>query len=164
MAEIDQLYRAHGPSLLAYLRRAFGWCGSPPDMLQETFLQALRAPQRLADAESPRAWLFSIARHVGQTAARKYRPTESLEAVSQSATDGKIEQSDDLRALREAIAQLPATMREPLELRLQENFSYEEIAVMLEIPIGTVRSRLHNAMRRLREQMGAEPQKRKSDG
>jgi RNA polymerase sigma-70 factor (ECF subfamily) len=44
-------------------------------------------------------------------------------------------------------------LREALELRLRENLSYEEIAHVLDIPIGTVRSRLHSALRQLRERM-----------
>ena len=55
--------------------------------------------------------------------------------------------------MRRAIAKLPDEMRETLELRLADDLSYEEIAAVLEIPVGTVRSRLHNAVRKLREEM-----------
>jgi RNA polymerase sigma-70 factor (ECF subfamily) len=160
MQELEDLYHAHGPALLAYLRRAFGRCASPQDMLQETFLQALHHEERLATVDSPRAWLFGIARHVGLNTVRKYRPTESLD----NAPVCRAEPDDELAAMREAIAKLPPAMGEPLELRLRENLSYEEIASMLEIPIGTVRSRLHNAMRRLRDEMGAEQPRRNSHG
>jgi RNA polymerase sigma-70 factor, ECF subfamily len=149
MEKIEHLYHAHGPALLAYLQRNFGRSGSAQDMLQETFLQALRRQDRLAAADSPRAWLFGIARHVGLTALRNHRPTEQLGVVPLQLTEPNLE----LEAMREAIAQLLPTMREPLELRLRENLSYEEIAAMLEIPVGTVRSRLHTAMQRLREAM-----------
>lgn len=52
--------------------------------------------------------------------------------------------------MREAIAQLAPELRETLELRLTDELSYEEIASVLGVPVGTVRSRLHNAVRRLR--------------
>jgi RNA polymerase sigma-70 factor, ECF subfamily len=149
MQKIEHLYRAHGPALLAYLQRNFGRSASAQDMLQETFLQALRRQDRLAAADSPRAWLFGIARHVGLTALRNRRPTESLDASPPPLT----ELNPELETMREAIAQLLPTMREPLELRLRDNLSYEEIATMLEIPIGTVRSRLHTALQRLRDVM-----------
>jgi len=152
MNEIEQLYHAHGPALLAYLRRTFGWCAAPADMLQETFLQAIRGRDRLGEVDSPRAWLFGIARHVGQTAARRHRPMESLD----TARSGGAEINDELVAMREAIAKLPLAMGETLELRLRENLSYEEIAAVLEIPIGTVRSRLHGAMQKLRDELGDE--------
>jgi RNA polymerase sigma-70 factor, ECF subfamily len=144
---LQELYRAHGGDLLVYLRRSFGRCASPEDMLQETFLQALRRPDRLARAASPRAWLFGIARHVGLTALRRHRPAVSLNAIEPRAAGPP----PQVEAVRLAIASLPDVAREALELRLREQLSYEEIAEMLDIPIGTVRSRLHNAMRQLRQ-------------
>ena len=148
MSDIERLYQDHGPALLSYLRRSFGWCASAEDMLQETFVQVLRRPGDLDEAVSPRAWLFGIARHLGQTAARRHRPMAELK---ESATSSA---GSDLLDLRQAIAELSPTLREPLELRLGEQLSYEEIAQVLEIPVGTVRSRLHNAMRELRRRMG----------
>jgi RNA polymerase sigma-70 factor (ECF subfamily) len=154
MQEIERLYQAHGPALLAYLRRSFGGRGgdAPEDLLQETFAQALRHRERLAAAVSPRAWLFGIARHVGLTAARRLR---IVEPIDEHRTAAK-EDDPRLAAMREAIAALPPAMREALQLRLREGLSYEEIAQVLEIPLGTVRSRLHNAMRQLREAMDVE--------
>jgi RNA polymerase sigma-70 factor (ECF subfamily) len=149
MEKIEHLYQAHGPALLGYLQRSFGRCAVAEDLLQETFLQALRGQDRLAAVDSPRAWLFGIARHVGLTAVRRHRPTQSLDVVPEAL----VEPNPELAAMREAIAQLLPAMREPLELRLRENLSYEEIATMLEIPLGTVRSRLHTAMQKLRDAM-----------
>ena len=53
--------------------------------------------------------------------------------------------------MHNAIAALPTAQREVLELKLQHELTYEEIASVLEIPIGTVRSRIHHAVLRLRE-------------
>ena len=81
MRDLERLYQTHGAALLAYLRRGFGWCASPEDLRQDTFVAAMRRPQRLAAAQSPRAWLFGIARHIGLTAARRHRnPTPLVEA------------------------------------------------------------------------------------
>jgi RNA polymerase sigma-70 factor (ECF subfamily) len=55
--------------------------------------------------------------------------------------------------MREAICCLPEIHREVLELRLRDDLSYEEIAQVLNIPVGTVRSRLHHAVRGLRERL-----------
>jgi len=149
MRDLERLYQTHGAALLAYLRRGFGWCASPEDMLHDTFVAAMRRPQRLAAAQSPRAWLFGIARHIGLTAARRHRnPAPLVEATAPA------DQTDpQIADLRELIAALPDALRETLELRLRERISYEEIAQVLAIPIGTVRSRLHAAMQQLREQM-----------
>jgi RNA polymerase sigma-70 factor (ECF subfamily) len=53
--------------------------------------------------------------------------------------------------MRRAIGRLPPHQRETLQLRLVDDLSYDEIAAVLEIPVGTVRSRLHNAVRTLGE-------------
>ena len=54
---------------------------------------------------------------------------------------------------QDAVARLPEPFREVLELRLREELSYGQIAQVLEIPVGTVRSRLHHAVQRLRESL-----------
>jgi RNA polymerase sigma-70 factor (ECF subfamily) len=58
-----------------------------------------------------------------------------------------------LELMREAIGRLNAASRQVLELRLQRELSYEEMATTLGVPIGTVRSRLHHAVRQLRQHL-----------
>jgi RNA polymerase sigma-70 factor (ECF subfamily) len=58
-----------------------------------------------------------------------------------------------LEVMREGIARLNAISRQVLELRLQQELSYEEMAAILGVPVGTVRSRLHHAVRQLREHL-----------
>jgi RNA polymerase sigma-70 factor (ECF subfamily) len=148
-ANVDGWYREYGSALLRYLARRFGSDGAD-DLLQETFVKALRRPQRAEETVSPRAWLFGIARHVGLTAFRKRKVMTELPA----AIEAPAEETDSrLSEMRQAIAKLPQEMRETLELRLADDLSYEEIAAVLEIPVGTVRSRLHNAVKKLREEM-----------
>src|ERR1043165_3432974 len=148
-AKVEGWYREYGSALLRYLSRRFGR-GGADDLLQETFVQALRRPQRAGEAVSPRAWLFGIARNVGITAFRRRKLTLDL---PDSVPTRAAESDERLDEMRQAIAQLPAEMRETLELRLADDLSYEEIAAVLEIPLGTVRSRLHNAVNKLREEM-----------
>ncbi len=148
MKPLEALYRDHAPALLAYLRRL---CGpAAEDLLQETFVQAMRRMDRLQQAQSPRAWLFGIARHVGLSAMRRRRPMMTLSsepAAIVAAGDERVEQ------MRQAMADLPESQRQALELRVRDGLTYEEIAVVLSVPVGTVRSRLHNAVRRLRQVM-----------
>jgi RNA polymerase sigma-70 factor, ECF subfamily len=151
---IEHLYRAHGPDLISYLRRGFGRWAAAEDLLHETFVQAIRHQDRLTEADSPRAWLFGIARHVGLTAARKHRPTDPLDDAPQSS---KV-RDPQIEAMSDAITSLPEILRETIELRLREQLSYEEIAQVMQIPVGTVRSRLHAAMKKLREILEAEKQ------
>jgi RNA polymerase sigma-70 factor (ECF subfamily) len=147
VTRLETLYRDLGPGLLAYLRRFFGDPHAAEDLLQETFFQAARRRERLSEAVSPRAWLFAIARNAAATALRRRRPTSVLPDEIPAAP---IAEDPRLDAVREAIAELPETLRETIELRLRDELSYEEIAEVMRIPLGTVRSRLHHAMRRLR--------------
>ena len=150
---LAELYQDVGPGLLAYLRRRLGDRHVAEDVLQETFCQAARRLERLAEAASPRAWLFTIARNLAATMRRRRGP-----AVELTVEPPAVEPTADARldALRAAIAELPEAMRETLELRLRDELSYEEIAAVLGLPIGTVRSRLHHAVQRLRTTMQTE--------
>jgi len=151
MAEIEGLYQLHGDALLRYLQRSFGAVAPAEDLLQETFVRALGRREECAEAESPRAFLFGIARHVGLTAARRAKRTRT-EPLGEVAAE-KTEKDTALEDMRAAIGKLPDQIRETLEFRLRDELSYEEIAAVLAIPVGTVRSRLHTAMRLLREEM-----------
>jgi RNA polymerase sigma-70 factor (ECF subfamily) len=96
---------------------------------------------------SRRAYLFGIARHVGLDALRRRKRLDELvepPAAPSAREDARLE------TMRAAITELPASQRETLMLKLQHELSYEEIAEVLAIPVGTVRSRLHHAVLHLR--------------
>jgi RNA polymerase sigma-70 factor (ECF subfamily) len=151
VARLEALYREHGASLLTYLRRKVGDRAPAEDLLQETFLQALRRPHQVAEAASPRAWLFTVAKRVAATALRRSRPMAPLSPNVAAGAQPRVDPR--LETTRQAIAALPEPQREVLQLRLRHDLSYEEIAAVLEIPVGTVRSRIHYAMRRLRDRL-----------
>ena len=152
--QIEMLYRETGPSLLTYIRRRPALAPAADDLLQDTFVRALRRPDRLAASISPRAYLFGIARHVSQDALRRQKPAVELTETEA----GPVETEDArLEPMREAITRLPEAQREALQLKLQHELSYEEIAEVLGIPVGTVRSRLHHAVRMLRETFNPTP-------
>lgn len=148
------LYAEHGPALLRYLRRLTGRAEGSEDLLQETFVQALKGLDRVDAALSPKAWLFAIARHLGLNARQRRR---DLLALPDELPAGPRERPDPRREdMREAIAALPDKQREALQLRLTDGLSYEEIAQVLDIPVGTVRSRLHAAVNTLRDALRQE--------
>jgi RNA polymerase sigma-70 factor, ECF subfamily len=145
--QLDVLYREVGPALLTYLVRCSGDAHAAEDLLQETFLHAARRLERVAEAVSPRAWLFGIARHLVLTARRRRRLPQPLAEAIPATSDSP---DPRLEAMGRAISELPEPMRETLELRLRAELAYDEIAAVLDIPVGTVRSRLHQALQRLR--------------
>jgi RNA polymerase sigma-70 factor, ECF subfamily len=146
--DVASLYQHHGLEVLQYLARR-STVEAAEDLLQETFLQAVRSAERLSEVTLPRAWLFGIARHV---LARYYRrPAEFAPLIEiEAQAENQTPEDRRLPAVREAISQLTPELRETLELRLNDELSYEEIAGVLGLPIGTVRSRLHHAVHRLR--------------
>lgn len=150
---LENLYREIGSSLRSYLFHRSGQNHAvADDLLQDVFVQAARRLDRLTEARSPRAWLYVIARNVAVTAFRK-TPRES--ALDRDIVDRRSVDNTAAMAIRESIDGLSAQDREILELRLRENLSYAEIADTLHVPIGTVRSRLHAAVRRLRDSVTA---------
>jgi RNA polymerase sigma-70 factor, ECF subfamily len=151
----EQLYREVGPSLLGYFRRQPALASAAEDLLQDTFLRAFRRGNCLATPVSPRAYLFGIARHVGIDALRHRRPVGELAPEAAAPVE---DEDGRLEPMRLAIDALPEAQREALLLKLHQELSYEEIAVVLDVPIGTVRSRLHHAVRRLRETLNPTPE------
>jgi len=145
--QLETLYRETGANLLAYFRSRPTLAPQAEDLLQDTFARALQQPERLAAALSPRAYLFGIARHVGHDALRRSSPASAL---TEDEVEAEMAEDARLADLREAIAQLPPAQRETLLLKLRHDLRYEEIAEVLGIPIGTVRSRLHAAVQSLR--------------
>jgi RNA polymerase sigma-70 factor, ECF subfamily len=151
MADVEQLYRESREALTSYFVRRHGSVQTAEDLLQETFLRLVRQMGRSHVAASPRGYLFGIARHVSLDAWRRAKsPRENGVSIETIAAP---EQDPRLAAARETIAALPALQREVLDLRFQHDLSYAEIAEVLGIPIGTVRSRLHNALELLRERL-----------
>lgn len=151
--QLESLYQQHAPDILHYLRRLARDPAEAEDLLQETFLEAARHWEGVAAACSPRAWLFGIARNLSRGTRRRWRIwrtqplPERLGAAASPAEDPRLE------SMRAAIGELSAPYREALELRLRHDLSYAEIAEVLSIPVGTVRSRLHEAVTQLRERL-----------
>ncbi|MGA2556331.1 MAG: sigma-70 family RNA polymerase sigma factor [Verrucomicrobiota bacterium] len=148
---MENIYREIRPELLAYFQRRHGSPQTAEDLLQETFAAVMKNPDRLLRADSPRAYLFGVARNLSAEFYRRFHPAEELPA--QAPTDDEESADPRLEAMREAILRLNADSRQVLELRLYRELPYEEMAATLGVPIGTVRSRLHHAVRQLREQM-----------
>ncbi len=146
---MENMYREIGPELLTYFQRRHGSPQTAEDLLQETFAAVMKNPDRLLQADSPRAYLFGVARNLSAEMHRRSHPMEELPAEPQM--DDDLPADPRLEMMREAIVRLNADSRQVLELRLRRELSYEEMAAALGVPIGTVRSRLHHAVRQLRE-------------
>jgi len=125
------------------------------DMAQETFVKAWLALPRYQPAlGSWRAWLCRIALNQTIDRHRRARPQLELNDWLPDPGRGPAEQAERNlagAAVRRALAQVPPASRAALILSEYHGLSYAEIAAALEIPVGTVMSRLHYARQRLRE-------------
>ncbi len=149
--QMQALYADHGPALMAFVRRRVPGQTAADDCLQETFTRAFARQDQLLAASSARSWLIGIARNVVRESARTVRMAEHG-VVDAAAPDTTVadQETEEIARMREAIDHLPEPQREALELRVMHELSYEQIAEATAAPIGTVRSRLHQAMRGLR--------------
>ena len=134
------------------------------DVTQEAFLRAFKFFGSFR-GEDPRTWLLAIVRNVFYTQWRRtkaagastefdeemhsFSDDESLPEMGRADTNPEsiLSRNDDIRLLDQALQALPVEYREALVLRELEDLSYKEIAATLEVPIGTVMSRLARARR-----------------
>ncbi|WP_460165777.1 sigma-70 family RNA polymerase sigma factor [Thermostilla marina] len=137
------------------------------DVVQEAFIQAFLHLDSFAQESAFYTWLYRIAFNVAATHRRRRKPTVSIEDVRErvgeepAGQDGgpseEVERQERCRLVREAIASLPEEHRQVLVLREIDGCCYETIAEILQLPIGTVRSRLHRARLQLKEKLKESP-------
>lgn len=152
LGALGKLYDCYAPMLLRFARR-LGAAEDAEDVVQNVFLRVVRlAPQFDTSVPSARAWLFAITVRVVQERRRSLRrltnAMKSFATQKQStATNLESPASSDLSL---CLSKLSLAKRSVLLLAEVEGFSCPEIAEMLEIPVGTVWTRLHHARRELR--------------
>ncbi len=127
------------------------------DLVQETFLRAYRAFDRYQPGTNIRAWLFTILHRARTDSFR--RSARSPQTVELTGDGPPVPPAQDALAaggedIVRAIEDLPEVFRTAVVLRDLEDFTYEEIARILEVPIGTVMSRIHRGRALLRAALG----------
>jgi RNA polymerase sigma-70 factor (ECF subfamily) len=145
--------RWHAP-LWNYLRRMAGAEDVAADLMQDTWLRALRGINSLRDPSRLRPWLFGIARRVAMDRLRTLyaRPVQDdvvLEDIAAPEFDAGLE--SDLAMLEAHLESLPARERETLVLFYLRELTIEEMALLLGVPAGTIKSRLFRARDLLRQ-------------
>ncbi len=144
------------------------------DLVQDTYLKAFRARARFTEGTNLKAWLFTILHNTWRNRQRDRARTridfdsEAVEAAAETVSDVRTSAVESpeallLRAgldgeLRAALDRLPAAFREAVWLRDVEELSYQEIAQVLEIPVGTVMSRISRGRRQLVQELTAAPE------
>jgi RNA polymerase sigma factor (sigma-70 family) len=148
---LGEVYDRHAASLLNFARRVAP-TGEAEDVVQATFLRALKlAPQFDAAASSARAWLFAIAARLVQGRRRSLtRLGNALRSFALLPRAGHTARDEATGDVERALQSLPHDKRVVFVLSQMEGFSAEQVAAMLQIPVGTVWTRLHHARKGLR--------------
>jgi RNA polymerase sigma factor (sigma-70 family) len=156
---LDGLARRWTPRLLRYATRVLSGSGDAAetarDVVQETWIGVVRGLGRLRDPAQFPAWIYGIATRKCADAVRSRTRRGRLEPHAAGSDKGPdatvvLEQQIDLAA---AIRGLPPLHRAVVHLFYREDLSVDEIAFALQIPVGTVKSRLHHAREALKRQL-----------
>ena len=170
-SEFDLLYDTYKSAVFSYACYLTRNEKEAEDLFQETWLRIVQNPPRSRDVSELKSWVFTITTNLYRDLLRKkkVRRTFLLEKSSTSnlgpgffAADtrqGKIQTSretdrvDAGNAIALALAQLPEKLHRVFVLKEIEGFKYMEISRILNLPVGTVKSMMHRAVRRLQQEL-----------
>ena len=177
--DFNELVRRYERELFRYLARYLGNPALAEDVFQNTFLQVHLKRGLYEDGRPVRPWLYSIATHQAVDALRKAgrHPTVSLDrrvtsnggesdpgslidllVGEGSAPLAELQEQERREWVTKSVEKLPDTLRQTLILAYYQDLKYREIAEILKIPVGTVKSRLHAALAKLQEMAKASRQ------
>jgi RNA polymerase sigma-70 factor, ECF subfamily len=159
-AALQELIRTFERPLLYYIRRLVRDEADAWDALQNTYVKVLRGIGALSEPRSLAPWLYRVARNTALSHARACEPAhESLadhaDAVVVDQADGQLEY-EDAEQVHRGLLLLSLPHREVLTLFFLDDLSIEEVATVLDVPPGTVKSRLHYAKLALRKVLEGE--------
>jgi RNA polymerase sigma-70 factor (ECF subfamily) len=162
-AAFGQLVRIYQDRLFTSVVHLVGQREEAEDIVQDAFVQALLKLPSFRGRSSFYTWLYRIAINAARNRQRRARPAVSLQQPPQPSMSDPLDRAEPptermLRAeracqIQAALQRLSEEYRAVLVLREVEDFDYETIARVLNISVGTVRSRLHRARALLREQL-----------
>jgi RNA polymerase sigma-70 factor (ECF subfamily) len=167
---LDELLSRYSRPAYVFLNRLVSGRCDPEDLLQETFLRVIQHAAEFRTGAPFKPWLFTIARNVAYNALKRTGRRDVLEvktdlsdwdppAREQDAPDPSVsaERDEQKRMLMGALEKLPQCHREILILTVFEGFTYEEASGITGDPVGTLRSRVFHALRKLREMLKERP-------
>ncbi|HET9875742.1 MAG TPA: sigma-70 family RNA polymerase sigma factor [Mycobacterium sp.] len=153
-ALMKALHDEHAAALWRYALRLTGDRNRAEDVVQETLLRAWQHPEVVGDTErSARGWLFTVARNMiidESRSARVRNEVNSLDSTPEPASRDEVDVALDRMLIGDAMAQLSAQHRAVVQRSYYQGWTTAQIAADLGIAEGTVKSRLHYAIRALR--------------
>lgn len=154
-----KLHREMSETRPALFRTAFAWCGDEmlaDDLVQDTLTKALNKTHQLREVEKLKPWLFTILGNCWREHLRKVRDFREIDENTLTCTscpEQRYERDSTVARVREAVMSLPVDQREVIVLVDLNDFSYRDTAEILDIPNGTVMSRLSRGRKALLERL-----------
>lgn len=176
-----QILKRYHDDLMRFLRRLMGDAAAADDVFQDTFLQVHESLSTFDTSRRLKPWLFTVAANKGRDALRKQkrRRTMSLSAeiggedgakfvdlleIDLPGPEAALDDEERSRMVQRAIDTLSPKLREVLLLAYFQRLSYQQIADMFDIPLGTVKSRLHAAVAGFAQAWQVQVEKARADG
>jgi RNA polymerase sigma-70 factor (ECF subfamily) len=159
---LTRLVQRYQHRLYRYLLRLVSQPSVAEDLFQQTWLRVMERIQFYDPKRSFEGWLFAVAHNLAIDHLRRRKPESLDEPLPSGETQSDLTRSDSPGALdlvlskekascvAEAVSGLPVAFREVIALRFEEEMKLEEIATVLALPMGTVKTRLHRALKALR--------------
>ena len=162
----DALVQRYQDRLVHSLEHALSSREEALDVAQQAFILAWRKLHTFRREAQFYSWLYRIARNVATSRVRRQKINsgsldqlrddagfEPLDTRDQSAPEHQILQAEAIQRLQAALKEIPEEFRQPLILKELDGMSYEEIGHIMDVPIGTVRSRIFRARQELLERL-----------
>lgn len=151
------LYARYETSLFGFLLALVKNRADAEDLFHEAFLRTLKSDAVRLEPGGFRAYLYAVARNLALNEKRReVRGNVAFaslpEADREPPPDARLQQGELERALRRAVSSLPPTLVELFHLR-SAGMSYEQMAEVLEVPVGTVKSRMHQLVSQLKKEV-----------
>jgi RNA polymerase sigma-70 factor (ECF subfamily) len=169
-----ELVNRYKNSLYAFLRQFLNRHDLVEDVFQETFLQLFSSRESFDTSRPLRPWLFTIAANKAKDALRKWQRTSAVQIGTMADSQDlsfddmlntvtsddtmpydELQRDETASRVGQIVADMPENLREILILAYFQRFSYKQMAEILGIPIGTVKSRLHTAVGRFAKEWKA---------
>ncbi len=154
--KLDQLFEQRRERLY---RLAVSWCHDAmlaDDLVQDTLGKALKSHHQLKDHNKLDAWLFRILHNTWMEHIRRNKPTTDLDDIDpldEQTPESHLSDEQLVQRVQQAVSKLPIPQRQVITLVDLEGSSYAEVAEILEVPIGTVMSRLNRARSTLKKRL-----------
>lgn len=161
--DIEKLFREHRHHLQRFVERYVRNSEDAEDVVQNTFVEAVRCADRFSGLSKPSTWLFGIALNLARNQVRR-----NCADLSETVDESFIEQIADLHAdpatliehreiadkIQALLEELPPKIRATFEAVLEGDSTYEQAAEQLDIPVGTLRSRVSRVRATVRSRFG----------